>query len=278
MKAPEPGVYQSVPESDYRAWDAINYSALKHGARSMRHVKQALDERTESTDAQTLGTALDLFVLDHPAFMRRTAVAPDVDKRTKAGKAEWESFCVENAGRLILTLDQWDAVKRMGEALRRHPAAARLLAAPGHTQTCAVWRDIQTGVLCKGRLDKFIPGKLIFDLKTTRDASPRGFGRAVAEYGYHMQMAWYGEGYRTATGGFELPIEEPLLLAVENEPPHAVAVYRLDDAAMRAGSERMERLVAMYAEARKAGRWDAYPDDVQTLSVPGWALGMGDLE
>lgn len=278
MKAPEPGIYASVPEADYRKWDAINYSALKCGARSMRHVQHALCEQSESSESMVLGTALDMYVLDPPAFGRRVCVAPDVDRRTKAGKAEWESFCVENAGRLIITMEQLETVQKMATALRRHSSAARLLAAQGHTQTCAVWRDIQTGMLCKGRLDKFIPGKLIFDLKTTRDASPRGFGRAVAEYGYHMQMAWYGDGYRTASGGFELPIEEPLLLAVENEAPWGVAVYRLDDAAMRAGSERMERLLAMYAEARRVNRWDGYSDDVQTLSVPKWALGMGDLE
>ena len=45
---PPPGIYPDVPEAEYRAWDAYNWSSLKRCAISMEQFKYDWDHLDES--------------------------------------------------------------------------------------------------------------------------------------------------------------------------------------------------------------------------------------
>ena len=51
----------------------------------------------------------------------------------------------------------------------------------------------------RGRIDWLLPNAIV-DLKTTINAAPSKFSRALIDYGYALQAAWYQEGYEALTG------------------------------------------------------------------------------
>src|SRR3546814_17531404 len=71
------------------------------------------------------------------------------------------------------------------------------------------------------------------DLKTTDDASERGFGRSVVNYGYDITHAHYCEGAR-ACGE---PGDKYLIVSQEKKAPYLAAVYALEAAAESRGYE-----------------------------------------
>lgn len=263
-----PGVAYDMPEGVYRAIPALGSSDVKALLRSPAHYRAGLEDESEATDAQALGTAVHLAVLEPERFEREVVTAPKFDRRTTAGKADAAEFERANAGRLILPGDAYDTCCRVRDAVRGHPAAGMLLA-DGASEVVLQWADEATGTPCKARLDRLLPDHTVVDLKTARDASPAGFARAIGQYRYAMQEAHYRAGARVALG-----VEPPLFafIAAETAPPYAVGVYVLDDEALQAAEARVAEALARHAECRAADRWPAYSDLIQTITLPRWAL------
>lgn len=223
----------------------------------------------EPTPAMTIGSALHTHVLELDTWDQRYVVMPEgIDRRTKAGKAEWEAFSTAATGRTVLSKADAELVMRMGQAVYSHPAAAMLLNLPGKAETTWMWTDRQTGVRCKCRPDWLTDdGSLVIDLKTTEDASPRGFQKSVSQWRYHVQAAWYLDGLEQARG--ERP-EQFIFIVVEKKPPHAVAVYAADAEMVALGQQTAARDLEVLATCKAANAWPGYSDQIETITVPGW--------
>lgn len=264
---PEIGIYPNVPAEEYFGWEAMNRSTLEHAGRSMLHLQAAMSEPSKSTAAMELGTALHCAVLEPDAFSRRYIVAPKVDRRTKEGKATWESFVASADGKSIIDSEDRAAVQAMADSIRCHPRASTLLDVPGDNEVCVVWDDKETGIRCKARIDRYAAGRIGVDIKTTANASPGAFAKSVFDYGYHRQMAWYADGFYAITGK-ATPF---VIVAVENESPWAACCYRLEDQAVEFGRDDNRRWLRQYAEAVKSGVFDGYSNEVVALGLPVWA-------
>ena len=105
-------------------------------------------------------------------------------------------------------------------------------------------------------------------MKSTADASPEEFARSIAKYRYHVQDAFYSEGYYQATGQWPRGF---VFIAVEKTAPYAVACYSLDDDAKAYGRELFQRDLETLLEAEKSQEWTAYSQEIETLSLPAWA-------
>jgi hypothetical protein len=163
----------------------------------------------------------------------------------------------------VLTPKDFDLAEAMRDAVMAHPVAAALLVA-GESELSLAWE--QDGVGCKGRLDLHA-GSVIADLKTTQDASPESFAASSWRYGYHRQAALYLSGAR-AVG---LDAQRYVVIAVEKDAPHAVALYEYDHGALDAGEQQVRRLLALYQRCVEEDRWPGYGDEVRPLTLPGWA-------
>jgi hypothetical protein len=191
-----------------------------------------------------------------------------IDRRTKAGKAEWEAFTTAATGRTVLPKSDADLVMRMAHSVFSHPAAAMLLALPGKAESTHMWTDAATGLECKCRPDWLTDdGRLLVDLKTTENASPREFGRSIATWRYHVQAAWYLDGVEQATGTRP---EQFLFLCVEKKAPYAVAVYAADAEMIAAGAQTAARDLNVLATCKAAGAWPGYSDQIEPISLPPW--------
>lgn len=272
----ELGLFPGVSEEEYRPSEGINASVMAEGLRSMAHMRYAMENQSSGTSpAMELGTLVHLLALQPEEFDARYVVKPDWDARTTAGKAIRDAFTATLGERRSIDAETLATARAMVDALRSHRLAGPLMAADGPCEVVARWKDPATGLVCKGRLDKYIPGVLALDLKTTADASPGAFASSYYKYGYHRQLAHYTDGFGIASGK-ETPF---VIVCVENVAPFGVCVYQPDMASLECGRFDNRKILADYAACVKSGKWPSYPDkQVRTICLPEWAAKRYESE
>lgn len=222
----------------------------------------------DPTPAQRLGSAIHCAVLEPAEFLKRYALAPQVDRRTKSGKEVFEAFLVASAGKLVLTDREWEICERIQINVRSNHAAQAILE-EGDAEVTLVWEDPIEGVLCKGRLD-WLSVDAIVDIKSTDSAAPGDFARKIAQYFWHSQAAWYVDGLKILTG--EDTERAFVIAALEKDEPFSAAFYTLEEEALTVGRMRNRTLVAQYAQCIKNNSWPSYPEQINQIKLPSWAM------
>jgi hypothetical protein len=176
-----------------------------------------------------------------------------------------------DAGQVPMKASEFRPINDAAEAVLKHDKAAALFHQPGHPEVSIMTVDPMTEVPIRARFDYLpfprSPRAIGVDLKTSKDASPRGFAKAVYDYSYHLQQEWYRHAYRLATG----EEVEFAFVVVELEPPYLVGYYNLSDAFMEMGRAIGAEARALYAECTRTNTWPGYDDGVVTLEPPFWA-------
>ena len=261
------GLIPGIPIEEYHRGPATSKSQLDQLAKSPAHYLASLTTQRKETAAMRIGSLFHGLVLEPERV--RIAVAPVCDKRTKDGKATWEAFCAENIGAEVVTSEEGEMLTGMVASVRAHPAANALLSGPGIAEGSAYWVDEYSGELCRCRPDFYRQDLgIIVDLKSTEDASLREFARSIAKYRYQVQSAFYQDGVEASTGDY---IKGFLFVAVEKKAPYAVAVYQLDMQGVEAGRIAYRDNLAELADCKSSGKFPAYSDRVETISLPAWA-------
>jgi exodeoxyribonuclease VIII len=270
-----PGIYYDLSNQDYHAGPGISKSGLDAIAKSpahyySRYLDPARPAAPEPTPSMKTGTLAHCVILESEQFENRYLVRPEgIDLRTKEGRA-WAATI--DPGLDVITAEQYARAIAQAESIKRLPDVAEAFA-NGRSEVSAFWTDKETGVLCKCRPD-FVhdasaDGVILFDLKTTQDASPAEFGRSVAKWRYHVQAAWYSDGYRQATGKDVIAY---VFVAVENDWPHFCSAVMLDPLADAEGAALYRRNLNTYAECLQSGNWPGYSTAIETISLPAWAI------
>jgi len=251
-----------ISNADYHADPAISASHLKTVMQSPYHYwSRYLDPSrtpTIATSAMKLGSLTHCAVLEPDELSKRYGITPD--RRSNAGKAlaaEMEATGIE-----AVTAQEMEQALAMAASVRGNSTAALLLS-NGAAEQSFWWDDIATGMRCKCRPDWF-DGATIVDLKTCQDASPAGFAKAVANFGYQIQAAHYLAG--TLATRF-------IFVAVEKTAPYAIGVYELDTEALVHGSIDRHNALQRIQDCRAINEWPGYTDGgIETIQLPGWAL------
>jgi exodeoxyribonuclease VIII len=265
-----------MPFEQYQLIDAVNVSTLLELLQSPKHYRYRKRHPPRETKAMKVGKAAHTAVLEPMQFLREYVLEPDefadakgnvksVDKARNM--SSYKAWCAAQT-KTILTRQQYEAAERMQDAVRSHPVACTLLD-HGEREATITWDDAETGLPCKGRID-WLNGA-VQDLKTTRHASPFAFAKDSAQRHYHTRLAWYVDGVHAARGGKGLP-PAAWIIAVQNEEPHDVVVYRVPEGALEAGRHHYRRLMSMLAECIADDRWPGVSEDQSlVLELPDWA-------
>ncbi|MGE8629490.1 PD-(D/E)XK nuclease-like domain-containing protein [Achromobacter denitrificans] len=256
----------------YHGGAGISKTGLDHIARSPAtfyalHLDPARPPEKERA-GQLEGQLAHCAILEPAEFDKRYVVGPDVSRATKAWK-EWEASLP--AGVIAIKPDQRETALRQAESVRRLPDVAEALAA-GRPEVSAYWIDPDTGVLCRCRPDWVHPagesGVVLLDVKTFSDASPAEFARQIARKRYHVQDAFYSEGFGRAAGVDVLGF---VFVAVETEWPFAASAVMLDEPGRDVGRIQYRRDLDTYARCLAANEWPGYGAAIHQVSLPAWA-------
>lgn len=274
VEAPAPGIYPSVPAERYHAIQAMSAGGLKRMRQSPAHYfGMQLDPNRpppgEPTPAMKNGTLVHCWLFEPDQVEARYVIKPDgLSMATKEGKA-WRAALPD--GIEVVDAAQMLAARRQAESIRALPDVGALLDG-GVGESSVFWIDEETGELCKCRPDWVSPtgdGFVLLDGKTTSDASPEGFARASWNMDYALQAAWYSDGYAAATGR---PVHGFVFAVAESSWPHLAAAYMLDDEVLSWARRENRRLLNLYAQCRRSGVWPGYPQEVQPIQMPAWAM------
>lgn len=269
-----------LPFDEYLALPGLSQSIIKHGLKSPLHMAAAIAEPPkEPTPDMVLGSAVHCATLEPEKFASQYAQVPDVDRRTKVGKEAYAQWATENSGKTALTPEQWDTALTMAEQIATHPTAGTILEAthPDNRELSVQWdRSFMDSdgamipVQLKARFDGLIPAqRIVWDIKTTNDASTEGFQRTMATYHYNMQGAHYLDGVRAAfnaSGQWDFTF-----VVIEKTQPFAVHVFeRLSPPALVQGLEERDMVLRQWVRYRHEETIPGY-QDTREIDLPRWA-------
>ena len=275
----EPGVYYDVSEAQYRADPALSQSSAKRLLKNPARVQYEQTNPQPSTTSQEFGSALHTLVLGTGTPIRRIeadSYARNTPDGVKAGALRELRDEIRSKGEIPLLIPDWDKVHAMAEAVQRHPvAAAAFHPDAGQTEVVLVWECEETGVMCKGMIDKLWVADnnptVNVDLKSIDQADPWSCARQAAKYGYGFQGATYCDGLRTlglADGG-----AETLLVFQEKTAPYSVSTLQFPREWVLFSEVQMMKARRLYADlVAKYGDdpWPAYSDRIEMMEAPSW--------
>lgn len=260
------GIY-NISNDEYHASEGVSRSALwTFKELPQKYWYQYLSgdyERPKESDAYLIGNMVHTLLLEPELFNKEYYVMTNLDKRTKSGKELYAEFLEIAGDRKIVNSDQMEQAQSMDFSLKREDLVRDVLAGAVFEKSI-YWRDQETGIMCKCRPDIW-NDPLCGDLKTTDDASPRGFQLSAVKYGYFLQAAMLYEGLKS----IGMPFEKFLFICAEKKKPYPVGMYLLDDEALQYGLDLFHSLLRRFAVCQINNEWPGY--GVQSLTAPKYA-------
>lgn len=256
---PPLGIHPGVPESVYRQSAGISQSNLKLVPVSLAHYHAAVTGSvSEPTPAQELGTITHSVILENKWGC---TVKPDRLKlSTKEGMA-WKAAQTMP----WISVEECEHIRGMVASVKAHPEAAKMLYGRGDNEV-ACWRKCPlTGLLIKGRADRLTMDDrqrmTLIDIKTCQVESAQEyvFQNEIAKWGYYRQAAFYIDLFEASSF---------IIVAVEKEPPYAVATYEIDPEDIMLGRTENNRDLQLVKHAEETGEWPAYSPKIKRISLP----------
>ena len=255
-----------MTEQEYRAAEGVNKSTLWNLMRSPAHYQYYLTHQREDTAAYRFGRAVHAAILTPAAYKRDYAIVPEgIDRRTKAGKEEYQAFIDSAAEKEILSAEDAETVKAIVSAFKKNKEATALLKGTKREKPL-FWTD-DNGIKCKCRIDAYKAGTVI-DLKTAADAATDTFSREALRYGYDVQAAHYLDAYQHKESAIR---PEWYFIVIEKTEPYAINILKADIGFLDYGYIRRQELIEKLKACQDQ---KTYPDyGTNELCLPSWAEG-----
>ena len=218
----------------------------------------------KQTKAMADGTAVHAFFLERDKFKADFVIKPaDLRLNTKVGK-EW---ALEHQNKIIIDSELGNNLYEMEKSFMDSPARL-IYDKQGQSELSYFWDDLGL-VRGKCRPDWISDdGDIVVDIKTTTDASPKGFQKSIANWGYHLQLGWYMRGLQK----LGLPAKEFIFIAIEKTPPFSVGVYRANKEMITYANDEINNLVYEIDESLKSDDFPDYTPEILDLGLPNWMI------
>ena len=212
---------------------------------------------------------------DSPAFalgsaVHATLLEPDRDlvikgPKTRASKMFKDLYNNRTDDEVVLTEVEYYVHRKMCHSALDNTTCSKILKDKRRVTESSIFVvDKNTGLNLKTRPDLYIPDTgEVFDIKTTVDASPKGFAEQVKKYAYHIQAAFYV--YTCKMAG--LKAKEFSFIAIEKTAPYMAHLHVVSPELMIEATKKVKETLALIAEANKSGDYGTGWGDYSTLKV-----------
>ena len=241
----------------------ISSTGLRAYKKNKKQFKYSLtNDLVKKTKAMSDGSAIHAFLLERAVFDSDFAIKPaDMRLSTKEGK----KWALDNKNKIIIDSELGNNLFEIEKSVLDSPAKL-IYDIKGQTELSYFWDDFG---LIKGKCrPDWISddGNIIVDIKTTTDASPRGFQKSIANWGYHLQLGWYMRGLQK----LGIPCNEFIFIAIEKTPPFSVGVYRADKEMILYADKEINKLVVDMDKSFKSEEYPDYTPEIMDLGLPPW--------
>lgn len=262
----------AISNEQYHNSKGISRSMLSEIKKSPFHYYyKYIDEsyvKDEPTPAMNIGSAVHCLALEPHKWNHDFFICTQ-KTRPRAGTPALARLIEQANGRIILSIKETELAFLLANKIKEDSYCQLLL------RNCEIEQSIyftheQTGLQCKVRPDAF-HGTIAFDLKTTADASTRGFQASAYKFDYYLQAAMNFKAFES----IGILLNEFIFIAIEKEPPYAISIDRVirDDfyacSTLDFGLEQFDSRMALLKQCLDSGEWPGY--GVRELMVPGWA-------
>jgi len=229
----------------------------------------------EDTTSTQWGTLIDALLLGGELNI---AVTPetygDENKPWNWNARECRQWRQTNEGRIIVKPDMLAKAESAVKRIREDSVIAPILNyADFQVWLTADWRIRDKLVIpVKGLVDIVpINKEVLADFKTTQSAAIRQYGRAIYNYGYHVQAALYLDLWNAATGEKRNTF---LHVIQESSEPYEVGRRMLDNTWIELGRGMYKSALELYGKCLESGVWPSYDDlDVPgVIRIDGWTM------
>lgn len=232
------GAFHDIPIEVYHHPDcpAISSTQLKTVLKkSVAHWKYA---KQEDTDSLSFGRLFHDFISD-----------PQLLAKYDPSKKSYKDILLASV---------------MFKNMMDHPIARSLVEGAKHEVTFFS-RDKETGLLKKCRVDG-INGNIVFDFKSTKDASMESFISDCKRYNYRIQAAYYLEIVSEVMGQ---SFTDFRFIASEKEEPNMTAVYRTHDRSLAAAHYEIREGLNKIKLAIDSGSdgWNGYSKSLTDILI-----------
>jgi hypothetical protein len=231
-------ILRDIPFSDYQASPRVNASLLKQILRNPYAAREGLE--IAQTPAMELGRAIHARLL--------TPSELDISQQSR---------------------QTIEIIEGVANAIKKSPAHKLIEGGEAELSVISTIEANGKEYQAKARLD-YLKDGVIVDLKTSSDASPDGFTKAIANYDYALQAAFYLDICR-AEG---IQANQFVFLAVETKPPYMTGIYEIDPIWLEFGRDEYRRALRIFDQIDDYAE-PIYRDLVdgslkQTLTAPAW--------
>ena len=250
-----------LSNEDYHARPEISSSDVKAVAsKSLAHWKGKV---WKDSSAFALGSAVHALVLEPE---KNLVIRGPEDRRGNKWKVD--KLAADIDGKILLTEGDYDLAQAIAAPLINHEVVKGFISQPDFVAEGSFFAtDPVTNVKIKCRPDGFVPSSgVVFDIKTTRDASPDGFPREIRSYNYDLQAAFYLRCLRAA--GYDA--NTFIFVCVEKEAPYAVCLHALTDRYLEAADLRVTETLEKIHRAEAAGVFQTGWPLINHCDLPHW--------
>jgi len=217
----------------------------------------------ETKTAWDLGTAVHSLVLE--PHLNYVVCGPD-DRRGADWKAKQRAATMN--GQLLLTSGDYEQAQAMAQSVLANDNVRAFLENKSTVIEASFFADDpETGLRLKTRPDAFVRDRgLVIDIKTTLDASPRGFEREIRKYCYDMQAAFYLKALSLANQD----ADQFMFVAVEKKPPYAVSIHVLSDDYLQYAYDRVQHTLHVIKRAEAEQDYPTGWPSLNIVQLPTW--------
>ena len=235
-------------------------------------VRHQLENPPDPSEAMVIGSAAHEWTLEGETWPLRHAVLPeDHNGRTKIGKELVADIVAD--GKRPVTFEQFAQITAMKKALEAHPFAMSCFR-NGAPEKSLYWYDEEFAIWRRARLDWQPHGRggdgvtRFADLKTIQTVTVAAIRKAILNFGYFQQAAWYLDGIEML--GLA---EKPAFLFVfqEKTPPFEVAVVEIEETWIGWGRILNRKAMERWADGIHNNHWPMLLEEPETITPPYWA-------
>ncbi len=242
----------------------LSYSSIKEFARSPRHYLEYITKpRFAPTDAMKLGSMVHCLLLQPSEFDNQFLVAPEINKRTNAGKEEWANLLAANEDKQIVSSDDYaTAICIVNNANKNKSIRASI-------RDCYLfeeeWHNSVSDLPYRGFFDG-VANDYILEIKTTNDANPKSVMADFYKRKYHIQAGLYNLA----------SLKRIKYLIIETSYPYLSYTAFADDLFVNKGISEVSYLNSEFKKCLEANDFSYgyeyfYKDDI-TISLPSWSV------
>jgi hypothetical protein len=248
----------------YFSHPAISNSKLGLFKQSPKHYKYFEDHVKKETPQMLIGTATHTILFEPEKLMDifflldyNKRPDPSGDYRKTANKQWKEDMISLNAGKELLSMEDYDMIMFMQQELNKNELAVELFKG-AQFETEVYFKDQVFGMGCRCKIDGKKPG-LKFDYKTTDNADPWRWQKKAWGLDYYRQAAFYTDSDDNH--------EEFWFIAQEKTAPYAISVHKCTQEMLDYGRGEYIKLLTHLKACKDTDTWPGY--EIKNMLVSG---------